>query len=303
MFLAFSSVNSTFGGSGVGAYSASNRFLELLTHEMRRRGQSPSLVYRLEHVGRGGDEPGLPAQGAGAQPRVPADRASTRGSIRSGSCSAGRRSRSWSALKGPTRICAARSRATGWKSSTWSGYFTTRGEPPAPDRLLALEVRDQFQRQESLRVRPNCRSCRGLESGAIDRDRLSRLVGQGEASARYPTARRTELERQLARLWQEVFQVPRVSIHDNFFEMGGHSLLAAQLMARVAATLSVDLPLSSLFSDPTVAGPGWAVEDYRRDGSTADSELDLRAEAELPASIQPGPLPCPIGRPGRLTFC
>ncbi len=170
------------------------------------------------------------------------------------------------------------------------GYFTTRGEPPAPDRLLALEVKDQFQR------RSHCAFVQlpelpRTESGAIDRDWLSRLVGQGDASARYPKAPRTELERQLARLWQEVFQVPRVSIDDNFFEMGGHSLLAAQLMARVAATLSVDLPLSSLFSNPTVAGLAEAVESYRRDGSTADAELDLRAEAELPASIQPGPLP------------
>jgi thioester reductase-like protein len=58
-------------------------------------------------------------------------------------------------------------------------------------------------------------------------------------------------------------------------------------MARVAATLSVDLPLSSLFSDPTVAGLARAVENYRRDGSSADSQLDLRMEAELPSSIQP----------------
>ena len=128
------------------------------------------------------------------------------------------------------------------------------------------------------------------ESGAIDRDRLSKVVGQFDASARQPAAPRTELERQIARLWQEVFQVPRVSIYDNFFEMGGHSLLAAQLMARLAAALAVDLPLSSLFSDPTVAGLARAVESYRRDGSTADLKLDMRAEAELPSSIELGSL-------------
>ncbi len=73
MFLAFSSVNSTFGGTGVGAYAASNRFLELLTHEALAARPVAELVHRLEHVGRGGNEPGLPPQGAGAEPRVPAD--------------------------------------------------------------------------------------------------------------------------------------------------------------------------------------------------------------------------------------
>jgi thioester reductase-like protein len=92
-----------------------------------------------------------------------------------------------------------------------------------------------------------------------------------------------------------------VSIHDNFFERGGHSLLAAQLMARIAATMEVDLPLGTLFSDPTVAGLARAVESVRLGGTSVEAALDLRAEAVLDTSIQPGPPPAePSGRPAQI---
>jgi thioester reductase-like protein len=291
MFLAFSSVNSTFGGTGVGAYSASNRFLELLTHELVRRGQSPSWCIgwsMWDEVGMSRDYPLKElARNRGFLPisvdqginslRVVLSRAPQ--SLLVG-------------IEGTNPYLRGHVESDRLEIQHLVAHFTTRGEPPLPERLLALEVKDQFQRRSHCAFVPMPELPR-TESGAIDRDRLSAVVGSGDAVARHPTAPRTELERQLARLWQEVFQVPRVSIYDNFFEMGGHSLLAAQLMARVAATLSVDLPLSSLFSDPTVAGLARAVENYRRDGTTAGSELDLRAEAELVASIQPGPVRSP----------
>jgi len=289
MFLAFSSVNSTFGGIGVGAYSASNRFLEVLTHELRRRGQSPSWCIgwsMWDEVGMSRDYPLKElARNRGFLP-ITVDQG-----INSLRVVLSRAPQSLSVgMEGTNPYLRSHVDCDRLEIQHLVGHFTTRGEPPAPHRLLALEVTDQFQRRSHCAF-VHMPELPRTESGAIDRDRLSAVVGSGDASARYPTAPRTELERQLARLWQEVFQVPRVSVYDNFFEMGGHSLLAAQLMARVAATLSVDLPLSSLFSDPTVAGLARAVESYRRDGSTADSKLDLRAEAELPSSIQPGPLP------------
>src|SRR5262249_3081335 len=66
-------------------------------------------------------------------------------------------------------------------------------------------------------------------------------------------APRTPLETEVAALWAELFGVAEVGVHDNFFEMGGHSLLAVQLLNRLHRRYAVELPVRSLFEDPTVA--------------------------------------------------
>ncbi|KAG0007488.1 hypothetical protein BGZ81_004830, partial [Podila clonocystis] len=61
-----------------------------------------------------------------------------------------------------------------------------------------------------------------------------------------------ETEVALAELWSDLLKIERVGRHDNFFMLGGHSLLAVRLMNRVS-TLGVQLPLSTLFSTPTLS--------------------------------------------------
>jgi amino acid adenylation domain-containing protein len=64
---------------------------------------------------------------------------------------------------------------------------------------------------------------------------------------------RDATEETLCRLWQEVLRRERVGIHDNFFSMGGHSLLAVQIISRIKLAFSIDIPLTALFAGPTVA--------------------------------------------------
>lgn len=61
------------------------------------------------------------------------------------------------------------------------------------------------------------------------------------------------LQEETIRIWGDVLGVDNVAIHDNFFDRGGHSLMAIQLMARVRDTLKVDCPPHVLFDAPTVA--------------------------------------------------
>ncbi|HWX21797.1 MAG TPA: MupA/Atu3671 family FMN-dependent luciferase-like monooxygenase [Candidatus Binatia bacterium] len=70
----------------------------------------------------------------------------------------------------------------------------------------------------------------------------------------------TPVEETLAGLWGELLGVQRVGRRDNFFESGGHSLLAMQLVRRVRAHFGVDLPLKNLFERPTVAGLAEAID-------------------------------------------
>jgi acyl carrier protein/NAD(P)-dependent dehydrogenase (short-subunit alcohol dehydrogenase family) len=62
-----------------------------------------------------------------------------------------------------------------------------------------------------------------------------------------------EVQRTLAELWQEVLGIDQVGINDNFFALGGDSLLATQVVSRLRSTFQVELPLQSLFEAPTVA--------------------------------------------------
>jgi acyl carrier protein len=75
----------------------------------------------------------------------------------------------------------------------------------------------------------------------------------------------------LAEIWQEVLAVERVGINDNFFELGGHSLLGSQLVSKLRQTFQVELPLSTLFEAPTIAGFAQAVEEAR--GNSAESSF------------------------------
>ncbi|TAF12220.1 MAG: amino acid adenylation domain-containing protein [Nostocales cyanobacterium] len=66
-------------------------------------------------------------------------------------------------------------------------------------------------------------------------------------------APRTSLEEKLAEIWCTVLHREQVGIHDNFFELGGHSLLVTSVISRIQQTLSIAIPLSSLFTAPTIA--------------------------------------------------
>src|SRR5262249_23446293 len=67
-------------------------------------------------------------------------------------------------------------------------------------------------------------------------------------------APRDQRERVLAALFGEVLGVTRVGIDDGFFDLGGHSLSAMRLVARVRAELGVEVPIRAVFDAPTVAG-------------------------------------------------
>ncbi|BAQ82056.1 non-ribosomal peptide synthase/polyketide synthase [Pseudomonas sp. St29] len=84
----------------------------------------------------------------------------------------------------------------------------------------------------------------------------------------------SELEQQLAAIWAEVLRLPRVGLNDNFFEVGGHSLLAIQITSRVQAELGLEVPLAQLFQTESLRAYAEAAAGCRV-GSAADFD-DLR---------------------------
>jgi acyl transferase domain-containing protein/acyl carrier protein len=71
----------------------------------------------------------------------------------------------------------------------------------------------------------------------------------------------TEIEEQIAEIWQNLFGFEQVGVNDNFFELGGHSLLAIQLTARLRSAFQIDVPLRKFFTAPSVAGAATLIEE------------------------------------------
>jgi len=89
-------------------------------------------------------------------------------------------------------------------------------------------------------------------NGKLDRRALRDPDADQGAREEGSVAPRTPLEEAMAGIWEEV-GLPPAGIHDDFFELGGHSLLGTLVISRVMETFGVELPLQSLFANPTIA--------------------------------------------------
>ena len=86
--------------------------------------------------------------------------------------------------------------------------------------------------------------------GKVDRAALPVARPAARAALRAPG---TDLERRLASIWEEVFGVAPVGVDDDFFDLGGHSLLGTQIAARARQVLQAEISQQELFANPTVA--------------------------------------------------
>ncbi len=126
-------------------------------------------------------------------------------------------------------------------------------------------------------------------NGKVDRRALPDPDAEGDRAAWGRPAfepPRTPTEEALAGLWRELLGVERVGRDDDFFALGGHSLLVARLVAHLSEKLGVDLPLRAVFEAPTLARLAAAVESappaevppIRRVPRTRDMPLSFSQE-------------------------
>jgi amino acid adenylation domain-containing protein len=100
-------------------------------------------------------------------------------------------------------------------------------------------------------------------------------------------APQTPMEEMVAAIFADVLRVERVGIDDNFFEMGGHSLSATQVVSRIRQNLHVDVPVRTMFESPTVAALSQAVEQMQRGerGLVAPPIVPVPRDQPLPLSF------------------
>ncbi|MFI0487357.1 amino acid adenylation domain-containing protein [Actinomadura sp. 9N215] len=119
-------------------------------------------------------------------------------------------------------------------------------------------------------------------SGKLDRKALPAPDGDRPTLAAAFIAPATGTEQLLADIWRQVLRIDRIGAHDDFFDLGGHSILATQVVSRIRVRFHVDLPVAAVFDAPTLAG--------------------LAATIDTAARSQPPPPIAPIDGNGPLTL-
>jgi amino acid adenylation domain-containing protein len=132
------------------------------------------------------------------------------------------------------------------------GYVVVKGErgPTGSElrsylkeRLPEYMVPCGFVQLPALPLTPN---------GKVDRLHLPKPEGMADDTQRVVIAPRDVYELRLAQLWEEILNVHSIGVNDNFFDIGGHSLLAVRLVSRISALFNRVLPLAAVFQHPTV---------------------------------------------------
>jgi acyl carrier protein len=154
------------------------------------------------------------------------------------------------------------------------------------EKLPEVMVPSAFVLLDQLPLTPN---------GKVDRKALPKPVTRALASGTEFIPVETELEKAIAAIWCELLQLDRVGLNDNFFDLGGHSLLLAQIPARLRETLQVEVALIELFHHTTIS----ALAKFLRHGSEKNGvfeEIRNRAARQHSAFARPRPgiTPAPV---------
>lgn len=179
--------------------------------------------------------------------------------------------------------------------SVQASVVIAREDVPGEKRLVAYTVlvpgsqRDEESLRELLRQRlPDymepaafvwMESLPLTPNGKIDRAVLPLPSVEGRERDREFIAPRTPVEEALAGIIQEVLKLPRVSMDDDFFHLGAHSLLGAQVVARVRGVFGTELKLLDVFDAPTVAELSVKIEE------ALTRQLNTMTEAEVDAAL------------------
>lgn len=248
VFISSSSVNSFFGGTAASAYAAANSFQDSFSHYQRHQCSLQSYCFAWSMWDEVGMSRGYQMKEfSRAQGYYPIARSRgmhslliglhhNQGQLLVGLDGSNRNIRQYIEPQLDRRV------------QTLSAYFTAKTGSVSSEQLEALLVRDRFGTTVTCTFH-QLGEMPLTATGEIDR---AQLVSIGRLGTTEQVKPRTELESQLANIWQQVLGVSQVGIHDNFFELGGSSLQAARLFAEIEKTFSKNLPLATLLEAPTI---------------------------------------------------
>lgn len=125
-------------------------------------------------------------------------------------------------------------------------------------------------------------------NGKIDRQALSFEAGEAGSPAlsAEPVAPNSDLERVIAEIWKQALNLEKIGVNDNFFDLGGHSLLMAQVHSRLREILKADFPLIKILEHPTISSLAKYIDRQQDTDSTLRQNRD-RAHKQREALKRP----------------
>lgn len=248
-FMTFSSVNGFFGGAAVGAYAAANSFLDAFSHYQQHKSKLKSFCFAWSMW----DEVGMSRGYA----RKELSRAQGYYAI-----TIEQGVRSWLAgmyrpqghlligLDGSNLHIRPHVRESVYPIQKLTAYVVGHAQQMLATRLCELEVLDRFRT-------PSMCECVQIQEILLDGDGevdwaslLERDLSRQQPRTVHVSPR-TELEHAITTVWQEVLRVERVGLYDNFFDLGGNSLLVARVQSKLLDALGVNVSITELFQNPT----------------------------------------------------
>jgi acyl carrier protein len=139
------------------------------------------------------------------------------------------------------------------------------------DKLPDYMVPSMFIFTDAMPLTPN---------GKLDRKALPAPDRRNFQRASGFVGPRTLMEEMLVEIWAEVLKLDKIGVHDNFFDIGGHSLKATQVISRIRETFRMDLSLRVLFEAPTVAELAMRVEQSFSGAGGPEELARLMAEVD-----------------------
>jgi amino acid adenylation domain-containing protein len=122
-------------------------------------------------------------------------------------------------------------------------------------------------------------------NGKVDRRALPKPERSENAAGSDIVKPRSVTEEVVVGIWEDVLKIERVGIHDNFFEVGGDSLLATLAVVRLGKAFQVDLPVSLLFSKPTLADLSERIDQLRSSKRGVQRPPVMRARRDQPLPL------------------
>jgi len=124
-------------------------------------------------------------------------------------------------------------------------------------------------------------------SGKIDREKLKKFDSTQIINLKSYTPPCTEVEHRLVSIWSELLSVNPIGIHDDFFNLGGHSLILTNLSIKLMDELNYVLSLQQFFKLPTIAYLANLISNQKSSKSSANRNHLLLQDKILAPSIQP----------------